>query len=201
MFSEKPALNIISYSHFIPHQPQLPTHTHNTFLEHHIVSFLVHNIVRSHALMYWLLPSSLNSIRAETMHFVYCYIPPTFASQCLAYSRLAIVNQMEVLNLRSGEKLESWWMYNRRTHCFPWFFPMLIPWRQGPKHIKTQPKVPQRSPPCHYGFPASQCYNWGSWAGTVHSVSYRTHYYFRYKNQNSWVLILTRPSFVSFKIK
>ena len=42
------------------------------------------------------------------MHFVYHYIPPTFPSQGLAYSRLTIVNQTEVLNLRSGEeKLES----------------------------------------------------------------------------------------------
>ena len=201
MFSKKTALNTIFYSHFIPHQAQLPAHTHNTFSEHHIVSLLVHNIVCSHALMYWLLPSNLNSMRAETMHFVYRYIPPTFPSQGLAYGRLTIVNQTEVLNLRSGEeKLESDKCIIEEPIFFR-FFPRLIPWRQWPKHIKTLPKVPQRSPPCHYGFPASQCYNWGSWVGTVHSISHRTDYYFHYNNQNSWVLILTRPSFASFKIK
>ena len=75
------------------------------------------------------------------MHFVYHYIPPTFPSQGLAYSRLTIVNQTEVLNLRSGEeKLESDKCIIEEPIFFPDFFLGLYRGDNGQNTSKHCPK-------------------------------------------------------------
>ena len=85
MFPKKTSLATIFY----PHPKPTPTCSHDIIPhspQHSLWSCFMH----------WLHPWSLNTLKAETIHFIYYYIPHTFPSQCPAQSRLTLVSWIKL---------------------------------------------------------------------------------------------------------